>query len=64
MPERPEGYAVIVQPAPGGWVWAVTDLDANVAASGEAQDRDSAWRCGSVAAATIGALTRAGRRRF
>ncbi|MBP7704759.1 MAG: hypothetical protein KA105_05680 [Caulobacter sp.] len=64
MPHQPEGYAVIVQPSGDRWIWAITDLDANVAASGEAGDRASAWRCGSVAAATLGALARVGRRRF
>lgn len=56
------GYAIVVQPEEDRWVWALMDLDAVIAVSGRAADRDSAWRCGSVAAATIGALERARRR--
>lgn len=63
-PQSEDGYALVVQPDGGRWVWALMNLEAEVTASGDAQDRDSAWRCGRVAAATIGALQRAGRRRF
>jgi len=62
--EAGHGYALVVQPEGGRWTWALMNLEAEVTASGAAEDRDSAWRCGSVAAATIGALQRAGRRRF
>ncbi|HRD47969.1 MAG TPA: hypothetical protein PLF78_16010 [Caulobacter sp.] len=58
------GYAVIVQPAREGWTWAITDLEARVAASGEAPDREGAWRNGMLAASTIDALRRQARRRF
>lgn len=64
MPQQPEGYAVIVQPGREGWTWAITDLDANIAASGEAPDSDSAWRCGLFAAGAIDGLRRAARRGF
>ncbi|MDO9338247.1 MAG: hypothetical protein Q7T61_17790 [Caulobacter sp.] len=40
------------------------DLDAQVAASGQAQDRETAWRTGEFAAAAVGALGRVGRRSF
>ena len=58
------GYAIVVQPDEDRWVWALMDLDAVVAASGAAEDKDTAWKCGTLAAATIAALERAGRRRF
>lgn len=64
MPQQPEGYAVIVQPDGDRWQWAITDLDANVAASGLAPDSDSAWRCGMFAAGAIDGLKRAARRGF
>jgi hypothetical protein len=64
-PEPAEtGYAIVVQPDQDRWLWALMDLDAVVTASGAAGDRDTAWKCGSLAAATISALERAGRRRF
>ena len=56
------GYALVVQPEQNRWVWALMDLDAVVTASGTAEDKDSAWKCGAVAAATFAALQR-GRRR-
>ena len=56
------GYALVVQPEHNRWVWALMDLDAVVTASGTAEDKDSAWKCGAVAAATFAALQR-GRRR-
>lgn len=56
------GYAIVVQAEQDRWVWALMDLDAVVAASGSAENRDSAWRCGSLAAATFAALGRARRR--
>lgn len=56
------GYAIVVQAEQDHWIWALMDLDAVVAASGSAENRDSAWRCGSLAAATFAALQRARRR--
>jgi hypothetical protein len=56
------GYAIVVQPEQDRWVWALMNLEAEVTASGAAPDRDSAWRCGALAATTIAALDR--RRRF
>jgi hypothetical protein len=56
------GYALVVQPDQNRWIWALMDLNAVITASGTADNRDSAWRCGSVAAATFAALQR-GRRR-
>lgn len=58
------GYAIVVQPEQDRWIWALMDLDAVVTASGTADNRDSAWRCGTLAAATIAALRRGGRRGF
>lgn len=52
------GYAIVVQPEQDRWIWALMDLDAVIAASGTADNRDSAWRCGALAAATIAALRR------
>jgi hypothetical protein len=57
------GYALFVRPKAGRWNWTVMTLDAEVAARGQCEDRDSAWRNGEVAAATLGALRRAARRR-
>jgi len=56
------GYAIVVQAERDRWIWALMDLDAVVAASGSAENRDSAWRCGSLAAATFAALRRARQR--
>lgn len=56
------GYAIVVQPDADRWLWALMDLDAVIAASGSADNRDSAWKCGSLAAATIAALRRGARR--
>lgn len=61
MPQE-AGYAIVVQPDQDRWVWALMDFDAVITVSGSAADKDSAWRCGTVAAATIGALERARRR--
>lgn len=58
------GYAIVVQPERDRWVWALMDLDAVITASGAARDKHSAWKCGALAASTIAALDRAGRRRF
>ncbi len=64
QPAMPEtGYAIVVQPKADRWLWALMDLDAVVTASGTADNRDSAWKCGSLAAATIAALHRGYRRR-
>lgn len=63
MPNTQDGYAIIVQPQGARWQWALMNLEAKVAASGAAEDKDSAWRCGAVAAATLGALARARGRR-
>lgn len=57
------GYALFVRPKADRWSWTVMTLDARVAARGQSDDRDSAWRNGEVAAATLGALKRAARRR-
>ncbi|MFA7261547.1 MAG: hypothetical protein WC068_00880 [Caulobacter sp.] len=63
QPEPAEsGYAIVVQPEQDRWIWALMDLDAVIAASGTADNRDSAWRCGTLAAATIAALRRGARR--
>ncbi|MDP1737763.1 MAG: hypothetical protein Q8L23_10005 [Caulobacter sp.] len=56
------GYAIVVQPEQDRWIWALMNLDAEITASGAAGDRDTAWRCGTLAATTIAALDR--RRRF
>ena len=56
------GYAIVVQPDADRWLWALMDLDAVVTASGTADNRDSAWKCGTLAAATIAALRRGARR--
>lgn len=66
MPPQPAdtGYAIVVQPEQDRWVWALMDLDAVITASGAARDKDSAWKCGALAASTIAALNRTGRRRF
>lgn len=58
------GYAIVVQPDQDHWVWSLMDLDAVVTASGAAGDRDSALRCGSLAAQAIAALDHVARRRF
>ncbi|ATQ43200.1 hypothetical protein [Caulobacter mirabilis] len=60
--EQHNGYAVVVQRAADRWSWAINDVDANIAASGEAADRETAWRTGVVAADVIGRLQRARRR--
>ena len=66
LPPEPveTGYAIVVQPEQDRWTWALMDLDSVVTASGAASDKDSAWTCGALAAATISALERAGRRWF
>jgi hypothetical protein len=56
------GYAIVVQPEADRWLWALMDLDAVITASGMADNRDSAWKCGTLAAATIAALKRGARR--
>lgn len=61
-PQTDTGYAIVVQPDQDRWVWALMDLDAVIAASGTAANKDSAWKCGSLAAATIAALKRGARR--
>ncbi|MFZ5671110.1 MAG: hypothetical protein ACOY4K_16600 [Pseudomonadota bacterium] len=62
-PEIDAGYAIVVQPQGARWQWALMNLNAEIAASGAADDRDSAWRCGAVAACAFGALDRARSRR-
>lgn len=57
------GYAIVIQPEADRWLWALMDLDAVVTASGMADNRDSAWKCGTLAAATFAALHRGARRR-
>lgn len=61
-PQADTGYAIVVQPDQDRWVWALMDLDAVIAASGTAASKDSAWKCGSLAAATIAALRRGAQR--
>jgi hypothetical protein len=39
-------------------------LDADVAAKGEAEDRETAWRTGEFAAASVSAFAKVGRRWF
>ena len=56
------GYAIVVQPQADRWLWALMDLEAVITASGTADNRDSAWRCGALAASTISALHRGARR--
>ena len=56
------GYAIVVQPEADRWLWALMDLDAVITASGTADNRDSAWKCGTLAAVTIAALQRGARR--
>lgn len=58
------GYALTVEPEDQRWTWALSNLDARVAAQGEAPDRESAWRSGMLAGAAIEALENVGRRRF
>lgn len=60
--EQHNGYAVTVRPTADRWSWAINDMDANIAASGEAADRETAMRTGVVAADVIGRLHRARRR--
>jgi hypothetical protein len=55
-------YAVVIHPGNDAWTWQVTDFEARVAASGQAPDRESAWRSGLFAAGAVGALARIGRR--
>jgi hypothetical protein len=61
---RSGGYALYVRPEKGRWTWTVMNLDAVVAARGNADDRETAWRTGEFAAASVGALARVGRRSF
>lgn len=56
-------FALFVRPQAQAWTWTVMSPEAEVAAKGEALDRESAWRCGEVAAAALGALHRAAKRR-
>ncbi|KRA75077.1 hypothetical protein ASD89_09930 [Caulobacter sp. Root656] len=55
-------YAVLIHAGNEAWTWQVMDFDARVAASGEAPDRESAWRSGLFAAGAVGSLARIGRR--
>ena len=55
-------YAVVIHAGNDAWTWQVMDFDARVAASGEAPDRESAWRSGMFAAGAVGAFARIGRR--
>ncbi|MCE3290797.1 MAG: hypothetical protein K0R83_2809 [Caulobacter sp.] len=64
MPTSTEGFALFVRPENSQWVWTLMDLEARVAASGQAADRETAWRTGEFAAAAVGALGRVGRRSF
>jgi len=58
------GYALFVRPENARWTWTVMTLDGVAAARGEAADRATAWRTGEFAAASVGALSQAARRRF
>ncbi|CAN7591479.1 hypothetical protein [Caulobacter sp. LjRoot300] len=46
-------YAVVIHAGNDAWTWQVMDFEARVAASGEAPDRESAWR-GSAAGSEPG----------
>ena len=61
--EAESDYAIQVRPQPRGCAWIVTQAD-GVAMSGEADDAESAHRCGVFAAAALQALQKIGRRRF
>jgi hypothetical protein len=63
-PQNSQGYALFVRPENARWTWTVMTLDGVPAARGEAQDRATAWRTGEFAAASVGALSQAARRRF
>ncbi|MBI1408235.1 MAG: hypothetical protein GC145_19155 [Caulobacter sp.] len=58
------GFALFVRPENSRWIWTLMNLDAEVAARGEAADRETAWRTGEFAAAAVGALGRVGKRSF
>lgn len=62
--QPPGGYALTVESGDQRWTWALSNLDARVAARGEAPDKESAWRSGMLAGAAIEALEHVGRRRF
>lgn len=63
-PQPPGGYALTVESDDRRWTWALSHLDARVAARGDAPDRETAWRSGLIAANAIEALGNVGRRRF
>jgi hypothetical protein len=56
-------YAVVVEARTAEWVWRVTRAE-RVAMTGQAPDHQTATRCGLLAATTLQALERIGRRRF
>jgi hypothetical protein len=58
-----QDYAVVVEMQGAGCVWLVTRAD-SVAMSGHAPNRETASRCGALAATTLAALERISRRRF
>lgn len=58
------GYAVMLSPDDKYWCWSVYDVDGRPRATGRDTDREAAWRSGLFAAGAIGALERAGNRRF
>jgi hypothetical protein len=58
------GLALFVRPENSRWTWTLMSLDAEIAARGEADDRETAWRTGEFAAAAVGALGRVARRAF
>jgi len=62
--QPPGGYALTVEAASQRWTWALSHLDARVAARGEAPNRETAWRSGLLAANAIEALGAVARRRF
>ncbi|NBB14216.1 hypothetical protein GVN21_02465 [Caulobacter sp. SLTY] len=64
MTHTPDGYAMFVRPENQRWTWTLMNLDAKVAASGQAENRETAWRTAEFAAAAVGALGRVAKRNF
>jgi len=56
-------YGVDVLSRPAGYLWQVTRAE-RVAMTGQAPNPHTAQRCGVLAATTLQALDRIGRRRF
>jgi len=55
---------MFVRPENQRWTWTLMNLDAKVAASGQAENRETAWRTAEFAAAAVGALGRVAKRNF